>query len=463
MNSRRALLWLILLGTLVRLGFAWGTGLGVDESYMVVAGRGGFHLGYFDHPLVSWWLSHGIAELSGSEAPFVVRLPFVALFALSTWLMARIGTAIATPKAGLWAALAFNLSPVFGITSATWVLPDGPLIAALLAATLCLLHALDAPKRWGWWLGVGAAAGLAMLSKYTAVLWVAGLLLYLLTHPEHRRWLLRPQPYVAGLLAGSVFSPTIIWNLQHNWASLAFQGGRADAAKLHLFGPVVTLAGEAAFVLPWIWAGLMLVWWRGMRDRSGWLLGCLALPPIVLFVVISLWSRQVLFHWASPGYLMLFPLLGAWLQSQPWAPRVARATTLVLVGGLVILVAAVQSAILPGPLLQARTWDALGPTLRFYNLPVAAISWSTAGKVGAGLGPDVPVYCLNVDPREFRFGAQPPTGGDIVIVAPDRTMAQMQMAYGYGLFTRIEQMPPIRVDGVDIPIFIGRGLKGWPQ
>ena len=72
-----------------------------------------------------------------------MRLPFIALFALSTWLMYRLGTAIADARAGLWAAVLLNLSPVFGVTTGTWVLPDGPLDCALLGAALCLVRALE--------------------------------------------------------------------------------------------------------------------------------------------------------------------------------------------------------------------------------------------------------------------------------------------------------------------------------
>ena len=48
----RAVLLLILIATAVRLGFGWALGLGVDESYMVAAGRT-LSLGYFDHPPAS--------------------------------------------------------------------------------------------------------------------------------------------------------------------------------------------------------------------------------------------------------------------------------------------------------------------------------------------------------------------------------------------------------------------------
>ena len=57
----------------------------------------------------------------------MVRLPFVALFALSTLLVYRLGALAGSPAAGLWAAVALNLAPVFGITTGGWVLPDGPL------------------------------------------------------------------------------------------------------------------------------------------------------------------------------------------------------------------------------------------------------------------------------------------------------------------------------------------------
>src|ERR1700709_163927 len=86
---------LLIVGTtLARLAFAATTGLGVDESYMVTAGRR-LSLGYFDHPPMSWWLSWGAAHLFGTEAPWAVRLPFILLFTLSQVLLWRITSLIA--------------------------------------------------------------------------------------------------------------------------------------------------------------------------------------------------------------------------------------------------------------------------------------------------------------------------------------------------------------------------------
>ncbi len=130
---------LVCATTLLRIAFAATTGLGVDESYMVAAGRV-LCLGYFDHPPASWWLSWGAAHLFGTEAPVVVRLPFILLFArvARCWFGAS-AALVAGSRAGFWAAVALNLSPVFGVTTGSWVLPDGPLDAALLGAALCLV------------------------------------------------------------------------------------------------------------------------------------------------------------------------------------------------------------------------------------------------------------------------------------------------------------------------------------
>src|SRR5262249_28346718 len=142
-NGRPIVAWLktpaggvgvvVLTTFIARILFAAALGLGVGESYMVAAGRP-LPLSYFDPPSISWWLAWVAAHLGGGESALVVRLPFIALFALTTVLMYRLTSALFSTAAGLWAAVVLNAAPVFGITSATWVLPDGPLLAALLGA-----------------------------------------------------------------------------------------------------------------------------------------------------------------------------------------------------------------------------------------------------------------------------------------------------------------------------------------
>ena len=136
-----------------------------------------------------------------------------------------------------------------------------------------------------------------------------------------------------------------MWNATHGWASFAFQGERATGLRFHPFAPFIVLAGEALFVLPWIWAPMMAAprsphCVAVRADWRAWLLCCLAAPPILGFALIAAWSSQrVLFHWAAPGYLMLFPLLGQAVArgGQGWlTPR-----GLVATAGFVVLALAI--------------------------------------------------------------------------------------------------------------------------
>jgi 4-amino-4-deoxy-L-arabinose transferase-like glycosyltransferase len=473
---------------LLRLLFAATVGLGIDESYMVAAGRRPA-LGYFDHPPLAWWLAWGASHLFGSEAPVVVRLPFILLFGLATWLGYRLTAALFDRPAGLWAAIVLNLAPVFGVTSASWVLPDGPLNAALFGAALCLAKALPAEGRLasGWWLGAGIAAGLALLSKYSAALTVLGALAFLFSEPNSRRWLMRPHPYLAAAIALALFAPVLIWNARHGWISLRFQAGRTHS-RFDPFGPVAALGGAALYLLPWLW--LPLCWCgltalrRGPGDRSSWLLVCLAAPPIGFFTLISL-SSDVLFHWAAPGYLMLVPLLGAAIECRRQAGQLvgrwlgASAIVVLLGTGLVagearfnwLPRAAWMSALGKNPLAGAVDWislrDELGRRglLDRSKLVVAAIRWLDAGKIDYALGGQVPVLCLGADPRQYGLIAPLAryAGEDVLIVAPGRSLAAIKAQFG-ALFDDIKPLAPaeIRVASkpvAPLPLFIGSDLR----
>ena len=480
-------IFLLVAGTtLLRLGFAATTGLGVDESYMVTAGRV-LSLGYFDHPPASWWLSWAAAHLFGTETPVVVRLPFILLFAASQVLAWRIGCRTGGAQAGFWAAVALNLSPVFGVTTGSWVLPDGPLDAALLAAASCLLNALaarDGGRGLLWWSAAGLCAGSALLSKYSAVLTMGGALLYLLTAREHRCCFGKPGPYVAALLALTAFAPVLVWNGRHGWASFAFQADRAVGMRFHSLAPLATLGGEALFVLPWIWLPMMLLLARAFSRGAPWrhrLLAWLAAPPIAGFALVSLWSSQrVLFHWAAPGYLMLFPLLGEAIAARLdrlWVRRAVGGTAALLLAALLVVASQIQFDWLGGrlaavmrkdPTAEGLDWTSIRDDLSRRGLLSAetagAFSWREAGKIGYALGPEVRMLCLSRDARQFGF-ADPLTdnlGRDVLLLAVEPEARARQEAEPWFASVDVLAGTSIRLQGQvfgAVTVMRGHGLR----
>ncbi len=128
----RLVILLIVASFALRELLAATTGLGFDKSYMLGNARI-FMLSYVDQVPMHLWMAGAARWLTGSEAPGIVRLPFVLAFAGSTWLMFTLTRRLFSARAGLWAVVAFNLAPVFSLSHASWILADGPLIFFLLA------------------------------------------------------------------------------------------------------------------------------------------------------------------------------------------------------------------------------------------------------------------------------------------------------------------------------------------
>jgi 4-amino-4-deoxy-L-arabinose transferase-like glycosyltransferase len=118
------------------------------------------------------------------------------------------------------------------------VTPDAPLLVASSFVLFFLAKVLET-ERGAWWLAVGAAVGAALLSKYTALFFGPAILIWLVSVPRLRRWLVSPWPYLGGLAALAIFSPVILWNADHHWVSFIKQIGRA---RIEDFKP--TFIGE---------------------------------------------------------------------------------------------------------------------------------------------------------------------------------------------------------------------------
>ncbi|HEY2898243.1 MAG TPA: glycosyltransferase family 39 protein, partial [Gemmatimonadaceae bacterium] len=226
-QSPRDYVLLIIIASLIgRVILAATIGLGVDESYQVSVSRP-LSLSYFEHPPLAFWIPGIVASITGSTNAVLLRLPFILLFAGTTWMMYRLTARLFGARAGAIAALILNITPVLSVSTGGWVLPDGPLMFWMLASALCLEHVL-LPRRSTqrsrgtpvlWWMAAGACAGLAMLSKYHGVFLLAGTGLFLVTNRRARRWLRHPGPYLGAFISALVILPVLLWNAQHDWIS----------------------------------------------------------------------------------------------------------------------------------------------------------------------------------------------------------------------------------------------------
>ena len=495
-SSAALALLVIAIGVGLRLIASHFVGLGVDESYSVAAARD-LQLSYFDHPPAQYWLVHAIAPLVGYGRGS--RWPFIVLFAGSSWLMFVLTRRLFSASAGLWAVLALNLSAFFTLPAASWVLPDGPLVLALLGAAASLARIWfpwegEAERPWRDWLLAGVWIGLAALSKYQAALFGLGIGLVVLTAHGRRGWLVRPQPWAGAVAALLVFSPVLIWNADHHWASFGFQTGRgAPTHGLHVLGPVIALLAQAGLLLPWIFVPMAMAAWDAARagpgDARRWFLLMLAAPTIALFTLIPLFGGLGLPHWPMPGWLLLFPLLGERLavaartRTWPGAWLVVSAVLLVTLGAAAAFDAdtGVLGAALPklfkrgDPTAETIEWTAVPAELSRrgeLNAPtplIVATQWNEAGKLAAVMGDRATVLAFSPDPREFGFreDVRGVVGQDAVILGRVEALKRRLPALA-GYFQSMTWEAPIAVGREGRPeIMIGvvrarRLLKPYP-
>src|SRR6185437_15214465 len=105
--------------------------------------------------------------------------------ALGSWLLADAADRLFPGRrAGVVAALLLNATLFLGVGSVIMT-PDTPLLF-FWCATVWSLARIAANARPGWWLVAGAFAGLALDSKYTAVMLVAGVVEWLAWVPPLR-------------------------------------------------------------------------------------------------------------------------------------------------------------------------------------------------------------------------------------------------------------------------------------
>ena len=271
-------------------------------------------LSYLDHPpMVAWVIRAGTLLLGKSEIG--VRIGGLWLVVVSIWLINALGRLWFSRRAGLWAALLFAVIPVYGAYGVA-ITPDVPLICFWLL-TIYLVSIAVLKERPSAWYCAGVALGFAMLSKYTALFLVPSALLFLIADRAHRKWLLRREPYLAFFISLVIFSPVLLWNYQHHWASFVFQFGRRVLGE-EMVKPVRSaphsfiefLGIQAALIFPTFVAILVLSFavalYFTIKDQGSRWKFCLffSFPILTFFTVYSIGSK-VNVNWPLPGYLAL--------------------------------------------------------------------------------------------------------------------------------------------------------------
>ncbi|MBI5264213.1 MAG: glycosyltransferase family 39 protein [Bradyrhizobium sp.] len=281
--------------TVLRIIYANAIELRTDEAYYWTWSKESA-LSFLDHPPgIAWFIRFGTAIFGDTD--FGVRFPGILGMLVTQLLLADIVRRLTHDvRAIVFALLMPEAALYYGLLMAK-VAPDVAMIPVATAMFWSLVRIAET-KDGRWWLLAGVFAGLSLLSKFTAIMFLPAVVAFMLVPDWRWRWLRSPYPYLAALIAVLLFLPVLIWNAQHDWASFRFQSVRAIAnhgVSLRTLGDYLGLQfGLVGFILlPVVLWGVFFTAWRGYRRREpvAILLSTAVLVPFVYFLWKSLTLR----------------------------------------------------------------------------------------------------------------------------------------------------------------------------
>src|SRR6195952_3213462 len=284
-NTALTILALIAL----RLVSAAYTPLTFDEAYYwtwskYLAG------GYYDHPpMVAVLIRFG--TLIAGDTELGVRLVSILLALPMSFAVYRTAEMLfGGQRVAATATILLNVTLMAAVGTMI-VTPDAPLLVASSLVLFCLAKLLET-GRGAWWLAAGAAVGAALLSKYTALFFGPAILIWLVSVPRLRRWLVSPWPYLGGLVSLLVFSPVILWNADHRWVSFIKQMGRARIEDFRPAFVAELIPTQIAFATP-------LVWILGAMGIHALFMGRTGAPAARALINATFWTIVAYFVWHS--------------------------------------------------------------------------------------------------------------------------------------------------------------------
>ncbi len=271
-----------------------------DEAYYWMWSKQ-LQMGYYDHPPMIAYMIYLTNFISMSE--WGVRLVNVFCMGISALYIFKLTKDLSDDKTALNAVIIF-LSVALTNAGTIITTPDSPLSLFWSISLYYTYRAIFIGDKKDFIL-TGLFLGLMMLSKYSSVLYILGVVLFLLL--KRRDIFLNPYMYVSILISLIIASPMIFWNYQHDWISFMFQlhHGASEDGKLypHLFFEF--FGGQFGIFSPIFTAVLFFMLIKEklfFKDNRLFFIALSVIITLLFFFYKSFYSRMML-NYTAPAYI----------------------------------------------------------------------------------------------------------------------------------------------------------------
>ena len=308
-----------------------GYGIFRDELYLYACSLR-LDIGYVDQPPLSIWILR-LTTLILGKSVFAMRLVAALFGAMAIIPLAMSVRMLGGKKIAISiASVAFIISPICLAYCGYYSMNSIDVFLWTSAIFILIrLHITQQPIYWIW---LGLAIGLALLNKIGMLWFGSGLMVSLLITKE-RVWLSTKWPYLAGIIAFSIFSPYLLWNGLNGWPTLEFIGNASE--KYGSQNQVTFLLGQVLINNP----VNMIVWIPGIIYFIMNIKVPAARSLFIIFItvlLILLFNGNTKPEYLSQIFVVLY--IGGALIIESWTERkkwIAIAVITVQVTGLVTL------------------------------------------------------------------------------------------------------------------------------
>jgi 4-amino-4-deoxy-L-arabinose transferase-like glycosyltransferase len=277
--------------------------------------------GYYSKPPMVAWLIAASTAVGGDAEPWV-RLGAALAHGLTPLALYAAGARLYSAWTGFWAAALYCLMPGVQLSAVVMTTDSAMLLFLSFAvwAYAAFVRSDSERIRAAAAAALGAALGLAVLSKYASVYFIIGLALHALVDPSARRRWTGAGVGLAAATSAVVIAPNLLWNAAHGFATVSHTAANANWRTGALFSPAEALSflgsqfgvfGLLPLLALAIGAAVCLRR-PGRMAREDLALLCLALPPLLIVTVQAFISRANA-NWAVAAYAPASVLVAAWL------------------------------------------------------------------------------------------------------------------------------------------------------
>ena len=291
---------------IIRLLLSVHVGLGVDEAHYVLYGLN-LDLSYFDHPPLVGWTEAFFTSIFGVNE-FGARIGAVLIGFFTSLLVYRLIYEVSKDiKTAFFAVLALHASFLFNALF-IMLLPDTFLFLFIIPIIFTVIK-IERTNALSSWILLGVFLGLSGLAKYTAVLFIVPIVLYVLFK---KRWdmVFNLKMIPAVLIALLFISPVIYWNIQHDWISFTYQSEHVvGESHINWNGFFSSIGAQFGAYNPFLFPVAFYGLYKALRakDDTMFLSGLFGIVLISFFTYASLY-KPALPHWSALFYLLFIPI-----------------------------------------------------------------------------------------------------------------------------------------------------------